>query len=154
MRRKRERPGWVSEAPVKGGHGGMRRTKAFRLQLSLVPGEAMAAPRSLSRLSSHGSLRAGLGLGPRSAVRIQRISLSGLQHVRTVTWRSAVFSKPADLPQTAWMGPVQSWFFKRILSPACAKLFYSGTSLSPPVRLGLSLFPCSVNHMKMILEYL
>ena len=63
----------------------MRRTKAFRLQLSLVPGEAMAAPRSLSRLSSHGSLRAGLGLGPRSAVRIQRISLSGLQHVRTVT---------------------------------------------------------------------
>ena len=129
----------------------MRRTKAFRLQLSLVPGEAMAAPRSLSRLSSHGSLRAGPGLSPRSAVRIQRISLSGLQHVRTVTWRSAVFSKPADLPQTAWMGPVQSWFFKRIFSPACAKLFHSGSSLSPPVRFiewaSLS-FPALANSLE------
>ena len=77
----------------------MRRTKAFRLQLSLVTGEAMAAPCSFSRLSSHGSLRAGPGLSPRSAVRIQRISLSSPQHVGTVTWRSAVFSKPADPPQ-------------------------------------------------------
>ena len=95
----------------------MRRTKAFRLQLSLVTVEAMAAPCSFSRLSSHGSLRAGPGLSPRSAVRIQRISLSSPQHVGTVTWRSAVFSKPADPPQTAWMGPVQSWFFKRDSQP-------------------------------------
>lgn len=75
MRRKRERLGWVSEAPVSGGggRGRVRRTKTFRRQLSLVPGEAMAAPRSLSRLPSHCGLRAGPGLSPRSPVRVQRI---------------------------------------------------------------------------------
>lgn len=51
----------------------MRRTKTFRLQLSLVPGEAMAAPSSLSRLTSLCGLRAGPGLSPRSPVRVQRI---------------------------------------------------------------------------------
>ena len=52
---------------------GDEKNKDVQAQLSLVPGEAMAAPGSLSRLASLCGLRAGPGLSPRSPVRVQRI---------------------------------------------------------------------------------
>ena len=82
--------------------------------------------------------------------------LSSLQPVGTVTCRSVAFSGPAGLPQTAWTGPVQSWFVKRILSPAVPRCCLQIARCHPPVRLieWASLFPRSANQMKMILQHL
>lgn len=99
--------GWAGflrpqSAEVMRGHEGAKKLRLqnpFRMKMPLITWRSNDSNmQPFPYFHSSCSLRAGPELSPRSPVRIQRISLSSLQNVGTVTLKRVVFSRPADPP--------------------------------------------------------